>query len=268
MHIHFLDPYRYHDSLIHHLDARVKLGLTLAFILTCALLPAGVWAIYILLLAIDISVALLSRLGVGYVLKRSILLASPFLLAVLPLPFTVSGQPIVTFRVDEMLLIVSGSGLERMLSIGLKSWLSVQAAVILASTTQFPDLLAALRAFKTPRLLAAIIGLMWRYLFVIADEALRLMRARQARSGEAFRDGVRSGGTIFWRARVTGGMAGSLFLRSLERSDRIYHAMISRGYDGEARELTHHPLTAVSWLILGAGLFVFLFLLVFGLLLG
>jgi len=50
----------------------------------------------------------------------------------------------------------------------------------------------------------------------------------------------RGGGSVFWRARVTGGMAGSLFLRSIERGERIYDAMVARGYDGEVRVL-HAP---------------------------
>jgi cobalt/nickel transport system permease protein len=92
-------------------------------------------------------------------------------------------------------------------------------------------------------LLVAILGLMWRYLFVMADEALRLMRARQARSGHPATPGARMGGSIAWRARVTGGMAGNLFLRSFERADRIYAAMASRGYDGEVRAFPLPPLT-------------------------
>jgi cobalt/nickel transport system permease protein len=49
-------------------------------------------------------------------------------------------------------------------------------------------------------------------------------------------------------------MAGSLFLRSLERSDRIYNAMLARGYDGETRSLPHPGITAAGWMVLGAGL--------------
>ncbi len=95
-------------------------------------------------------------------------------------------------------------------------------AVVLASATPFPELLAAMR-MRLPKLLVAVIGLMWRYLFVLVDEVLRLMRAREARSGQA--DGSRGGGSLAWRARVTGGMAGNLMLRSFDRSERIYAAM-------------------------------------------
>ena len=124
----------------------------------------------------------------------------------------------------------------------LKSWLSVQAAIVLAASTPFPELLQAMRAIGAPRLLVAMFGLMWRYLFVMVDEALRLMRARSARSGQLEGGTSRSGGSIAWRARVTGGMAGNLLIRAFERSERIYSAMLARGYDGETRSLPLPPI--------------------------
>jgi cobalt/nickel transport system permease protein len=127
--------------------------------------------------------------------------------------------------------------------------------------------MTAMRALKMPRLLVAIFGLMWRYLFVLADEALRLVRARQARSGEAEVPGLRAGGDVAWRARVTGGMAGSLFLRAFERSDRIYTAMLSRGYDGEVRSSPLARLPAADRLVLAAGLGLLLALLALAVLL-
>jgi cobalt/nickel transport system permease protein len=147
-----------------------------------------------------------------------------------------------------------------------KSWLSVQAAILLAASTQFPELLQAMRAVGIPRLLVSMFGLMWRYLFVLVDEALRLMRARQARSGQSMVAGKKSGGSVAWRARLTGGMAGNLFLRAFERSDRIYVAMLSRGYDGEVRTLPLPALTGLNRLILAAGLFFLGLLLLFGIL--
>ncbi|MCX6027517.1 MAG: energy-coupling factor transporter transmembrane component T, partial [Chloroflexi bacterium] len=120
-----------------------------------------------------------------------------------------------------------------------------------------------------PRLLVARFGLMWRYLFVLADEALRLMRARAARSGRPALAAGEAGHhqpmpPLAWRARVAGGMAGNLFLRAFERSDRIYIAMLSRGYDGEVRSLPLSPLTLSGWLTLAGGFALLAFLLSLG----
>jgi cobalt/nickel transport system permease protein len=115
-----------------------------------------------------------------------------------------------------------------------------------------------MRSVRIPRLLVAMFGLMWRYLFVLVDEALRLMRARAARSGiarlPADAPRRRPGGSMAWRGKVAGGMAGNLFLRAVDRSDRIYVAMLSRGYDGEVRSFASRPVPAGARVTLGIGL--------------
>jgi cobalt/nickel transport system permease protein len=188
----------------------------------------------------------------------------PFVLAALPLLVTVAGTPLATVRLGGWAVTFSESGTERFVSTVAKSWISVQAAILLATTTPVQGLLVAMRAVRVPRLLVAVIGLMWRYLFVLADEAGRLLRARAARSGASSQRGARAGGSIAWRARATGGMAGSLFLRSLERADRLYAAMVSRGYDGETRALPAPRVSSGSWWVLGCGLSALTLLVVAG----
>jgi cobalt/nickel transport system permease protein len=253
MHIHFLDPYQPRNSPLHRLDARVKLALTLVFILTVSLLPPGAWPTTAILLAIVLVCGVLARLGTGYLLRRSAL-ALPFALAALPVIFTLPGEP---FLLGGWRTAATLPGIERFAAVTLKSWISVQAAILLAASTSFPDLLAAMRALRLPRLLIAIFALMWRYLFVLADEAMRLLRARAARSGESGDASARVGGGLAWRARVTGNMAGSLFLRAFERSDRIYSAMLARGYDGEVRALPLPRIQPAHWLALFAGVSLF-----------
>jgi cobalt/nickel transport system permease protein len=266
MHAHFLDPYQPGRSALHALDPRVKFVLTLAFILTTSLTPAGAWPVYVLLFALVISAAVLSELGVGFVLRRAIL-AFPFVLAALPVIFTLDGPTLFQLQLGPWTLTATIPGFERFISIALKSWISVQAAILLASTTPFPDLMVAMRAVRVPRLLVAIFGLMWRYLFVLVDEVIRLTRARLARSGESDQAGLRPGGSLAWRAKIAGGMAGNLFLRAFERSDRIYVAMLSRGYDGEVRSAPLPPIAAASRLALIAGLALLTCLLLFAFLL-
>jgi cobalt/nickel transport system permease protein len=82
---------------------------------------------------------------------------------------------------------------------------------------------------------------MYRYMFELVDEATRLLRARVARS-------VGSGRSVTWRARVAGQMVGQLFLRSYERSDRVYQAMLARGMDGRHLTLSSHLLRRRDWL--------------------
>jgi cobalt/nickel transport system permease protein len=250
MHYHFLDPYRPGESVLHTLDSRVKFILTVAFILAVAFTPTATWPVYVLLLTIALAAAVTSELGVTYALKRA-LLAAPFALAALPSLFTLPGAALFAVQIGSWTLTATEPGLQRLLSVMLKSWISMQAAILLTATTRFPDLLIAMRAVRVPRLLVAIFGLMWRYLFVLVDEAIRLIRARDARSGSPAGRGGRSVG---WRARVTGSMVGNLFLRGYERSERIYAAMTARGYDGEVRTFPLPPLDAAQVIVLILGL--------------
>jgi cobalt/nickel transport system permease protein len=123
----------------------------------------------------------------------------------------------------------------------------VQAALLLAYTTAFADLVDALRALRIPAIIVSIISFMYRYLAVLTDEAGRMSRARQSRSAAA--PTGRAGGSLTWRARVTGAMVGSLFIRSYERSERIYAAMLARGFQGQLRsvELSRPDQRSLTW---------------------
>jgi cobalt/nickel transport system permease protein len=247
MHVHAFD--RYHDahSLVHRLDPRVKVIVTFLFILSNLLLPDGAWIGFALSWGVVLLASLASTLGIGYALKRS-LIALPFALAAATVLFSLPGEPLAQIQLGPLHLVMTDAGLLRFTSILARSWLSVQMAVLLVATTQFPDLLHALRHLYVPGVLVSIISFMYRYLFVLADEAMRLLRAREARSAAA--DGRGSGGRLPWRARVAGNMAGQLFLRSYERSDRIYNAMLARGYDGTLLTINPHSMQNIDWAIL------------------
>jgi cobalt/nickel transport system permease protein len=64
-----------------------------------------------------------------------------------------------------------------------------------------------------------------------------------------------------WQGQVAGHMVGSLFLRSLERSERVHAAMLARGYNGQMPRLERRTLSAADWLTLVAVLLVLLALL-------
>ncbi len=216
----------------------MKFVATIAFIVAVSLQPVGAYAaIGIGWLAVVV-LAGIARVGPFRPARRAFL-AAPFLLAALPLVVTRSGDPLGTLELGPLTLTISGEGLRMFTTIALKSWVSVQAALLLAFTTPFHELVDGLRQLRLPRIMVAIISFMYRYLAVLADEATRMNRARLSRS--AVIDG-RGGGSIGWRARVTGAMVGSLFLRSYERSERIYAAMQSRGFEGEFRHLHSRSL--------------------------
>jgi cobalt/nickel transport system permease protein len=256
MHISTFDRYQARASLIHQLDPRLKVVVTVLFIVSNALLPDGAWLAFLASWGLILLAGRLSQLRLGYLFKRSFV-ALPFALAAVTVLFTLPGQPLVSWSWGDRVFTISQTGAARFASIVVRSWLSVQMAILLTAVTRFPDLIHALRHLRLPPILISIISFMYRYLFVLADEAMRLLRAREARSARPYKRG--GGGSFVWRAGVAGGMVGQLFLRSMERSDRVYNAMLARGYQGQLLTINPHQMSGRDW---QAGLGAVLLLLV------
>lgn len=236
---------------MHRLDARVKLVVALAFVVLLNVTPVQAWPAYGLYLAIIGATIALARVRLGAVVRRS-LLALPFvLMAVLSVPFIREGQPVVTLPLWGGRLILTDVGLLRMTTILARSWLSVLVVITLAFTAHLTDLVRAMRGMGVPRVLTFTLLLMYRYLYVLVEEALRLMRARDARTVEPVAG--HKGPPLLWRARVTGAIIGTLFLRTYERSERIYQAMLARGFTGELRALAEPTLSRRDLAWGGAG---------------
>lgn len=238
-----LDRYVDGSSVFHRADARLKFVLAVAAILALALQPVGSFAAFFLAWLVLVAASATAGLG-PFRLSRGAIIALPFALAAFPLIFTRPEQPLGSFDLGPLTLTVSGEGLRIFASILVRSWLSVQVALLLAFTTPFHDLVDALRELRLPRIMIAIISFMYRYLAVLVDEATRMLRARDARSADPT---GRGGVSIRWRASVTGRMVGSLFLRAYERSERIYAAMQARGFEGEFRHLGTRTLRRDEW---------------------
>lgn len=244
MHVDAFDRFHEADSRLHRLDPRVKVVVTVLFILSNALLPDGAWSAFGLSWIVLLWATYLSNLGIDFTFRRSFI-ALPFALAAVSAIFAPLGNPLAEWTLGPFTLIPTDYGLVKFSSILLRSWLSVQAAILLVATTRFPDMIHAFEHLHVPAVLTTIISFLYRYLFVLTDEVMRLLRARASRSAVAA--GQRSGRNVVWRARVTGNMAGQLFLRSYERSDRIYNAMLARGYAGQLRTLHPHVMKNSDW---------------------
>lgn len=238
------DDYQEGFSPVHRLDPRVKVASVIMFVLAVNLIPEGDWLVFLLFwLGIWIVVRIA---GVSFtdLLKRS-MVALPFALAAIVIPFTVPGRPLFVLPIVDW--AVTEPGLVRFATILLRFGMAVQMAFLLTRVTAFPDIIWALRGLRLPPSLVTMIGLMYRYFFVIGDEALRMRRARAARSAGG---PARRRPSALWQTRVVGLMVGSLFLRALGRSERIHAAMLSRGYDGSPRLLSSFLMGFSDWLVL------------------
>jgi len=250
------DFYQTGKSLIHNLDPKVKLISTIAIVISNALLADGDWVRLGLTWIIVIAVTAAAKFRLGFVLKRS-LIALPFALVSITVIFTIPGDPLYEFSIFNWDLIITVPGMLRFVSIMLRAWLSIQATILLTATTNFPDLAHGLRHLRVPLIIITILSFMYRYIFVLTSEARRLLQARAARSASV--PGSKKP-SIGWNAKIAGNMVGQLFLRSYERSDRVYNAMVARGFKGEFLTYNPHHMKATDWGALGLILFILTFL--------
>lgn len=254
-----LDRYQHSDSLIHRLDPRIKVIVAVLFILSNVLLPDGAWLAFVLAWGVVLAASRLAHLGMRYIVTRSFI-ALPFALAAVTAMFAVPGRTIAAFTLGPWDLVATDAGVIRFVSIVIRSWLSVQVAILLTATTSFPNLMHALHHLRVPSSLVAVISFMYRYLFVLIEEVQRMLRAREARSAATIEGTAHAGGSIWWRARTAGNMVGQLFLRSYERSERVYAAMVARGYNGQFMTINPHVLRSEDWIAGTIAVTIFLLL--------
>ena len=190
------------DSPVHRLPAPLKLGLALLIIVMTVLAPTrwSGWFVGVALLLV--LTALLSRLPLFFLLKR-LLVLSPFVLGVAVVN---AFQP---------------AGHANWLPVAVKSMLCLLTVILVSNTTPFSRILRVLKSVRVPALLVTTIALMYRYLFVLVNEAERMRRARASRT---FTRGRR----FQWHSLAT--VVGQLFIRASERAERIYDAMCARGW--------------------------------------
>jgi cobalt/nickel transport system permease protein len=213
------------ESRLHRLDPRVKLCLAAVFVLCTALSESIVVSCTALVLgAVLVAVA---GLKVAQVLRRMRILLLFILLLWITLPLSTPGASLYTIG----RLSVSMEGLQQALAITLKATAIILLAIALLGTSSVFSLVHALSHFHLPRKLLYLFFLSYRYVHVLGMEYSRL---RDAMSVRAFRPG-----TNIHTFRSYGYLVGMLLVRSFERSDRIYHAMLCRGFQGRFY-LLHH----------------------------
>jgi cobalt/nickel transport system permease protein len=198
----FLDKWSRLDSAVHGVPAPLKLAAALGIVLASVVTPWRYgWALGTIALAL-VLVALASRIPLRFLLMRLVLLE----------PFVAGVAVLAAFE---------PGGWRAALSIVARSTLCLATMILLTNTTPFAEILATLRSLGLPAILVTVLALMYRYLFVLIDEAERMQRARKSRTFTRERAHV-------WRS--TAALAGQLFVRSTERAERIHTAMCARGW--------------------------------------
>jgi cobalt/nickel transport system permease protein len=236
----FLDKYSDLESALHGLDARVKVIAAIALLLAIVLVPVGRSLEFLLYLGLLWLLVLLSRVPARYVFRKSALLSCVALGIAILLPFFKPGRTLWEIQI-VVPIRMTYEGALALSNVMSKAYLAILTMVLLSATTQFNDLLAALQSFRCPRVLIVLLAFVYRYIFVLVDETEKMMMAREAR-----RFGMRR-----WRdmSSLTH-MVGVLFLRTYERAEAIYLAMLARGFTGEVKVIERGGVDSAQILIL------------------
>jgi len=216
----FIDRYSRLDSPVHALDARAKAIALFALIVVCVSTPNKDWWPFAVYAGLVLIIAVASRIPPKYILSR-LLIVIPFVIFIgIFLPFMHKGGT----RINLGHIHIYSEGLIFFWGIAVKALISISCLILLSSTTPFADLMHGLELLHIPSFLTTVSSFMYRYIFIIVDEAERMARARDSRN---FR------GRWIWQAKTIGYMIASLFIRSHGRAERVMQAMSSRGFVGK-----------------------------------
>ncbi len=217
LHTHYSEGH----SPVHLLDPRTKIVVTFAFVILVVSTPPNHLRAFIIYAGLLSWAIALAQIPLTHILWRGTAVLPFSVLAACWVPFLKEG-PTVPLWGGTIELSVAGLWL--FTGVVIKSFLGASAATLLAASTPFSELLSGLRRMGIPAILVDLLALTYRYLFVLIEEAMRLRRAAAAR-------GYRP--NWLGQAWLIGRLIGQLFVRSYERAERVYGAMLQRGYRGQ-----------------------------------
>ncbi len=231
------------DGWLQGLDPRVKLIGALALLLAISFSHNLI--VILVLYALTLPAAYLSRVPMGFYLKR-VWVFMPFFTGIVALPALFSpftpGTPLLTL-VDlaspRLYLAITLPGVITAAFLLLRVGASVSVAVLLILTTRWAVLLKALRVVRVPQAFVLILGMTYRYIYVLLHAANNMFLARKSRVVGR----VSGADDRRWLAASMG----TLVSKSYALSDEVYLAMQSRGFRGEAQVMEDLSWRASDW---------------------
>lgn len=204
-------------GMLQNIDTRAKLLVTIVFLICVLSLNTLDLPKLIIFLSYPIIAAVLTRTDYHLVAKRS-LIVLPFVIFIGIFNPVFSHEELYTIRNFKIT-----TGWVSFFSIVLRGIIATQAVIILIMSSGFYAICHAMRRLGTPTVLANQLLFVYRYIFVLLQEALSMHRARLSRSN----------GKKNYPLKIWGIFIGQLFLRTINRSHCIHNAMLSRGFTGE-----------------------------------
>lgn len=230
----YLDSLAYNDSFIHGLDPRTKILATGIYVIIVVSYPKYEINGLLPLFFYPMLLAMLGEVPWTFIFRK-LLYLSPFPILIAVFNPIMDREP----RAFLMGIEIWGGWLS-FASIMLKFSLTTSAALLLIATTSFPALCAGLQRLAVPGIFVVQLMFIYRYIFILIEEGMRMVRARALRMFNVRRLNLREFVSL----------AGVLFVRTYERADRVYRAMLSRGFEGSTNTLRELSLKISDWLFI------------------
>jgi cobalt ECF transporter T component CbiQ len=222
-------------GLLQALDPRVKIISILSLLLSVSLshsLP-----VLLSLYGLALLLAWLSLIPLDFFIKR-VWLFMPFFTGLIALPalFITPGPALVSLPLG---LAITKTGAVTVLFLLLRVSTSVSLGVLLILTTPWTTLLKALSVLRVPEGFLLILGMTYRYIFLLLLTAEDMFLSRRSRIIGRLRPAEA------WR--ILAASAGTLLNKSLSLSSEVYLAMQARGYRGQSRTVTAFQMRSIDW---------------------
>jgi cobalt/nickel transport system permease protein len=218
------------DSLIHHLDPRVKI--VLVFLFSVVVAVSTRFVVLVSALALGVCVTWLARVPIKGLLRRLAPVNMLIIFLWFFLPFTVEGEPL--FSVGP--LVGTHEGVLYAARISIKSNVIIIMLIALVASTSILTLGHAMHELRVPKKIVHLFFFTYRYIHVIHREYLRLVNAMKVRG---FRPG-----TNMHTYKTFAYLVGMILVRSSDRAQRVHNAMLCRGFRGNLYSLSEFSLKA------------------------
>jgi len=220
-------------GLLQAINPMVKLIVVVFMIVTSLFLSSLLYLT--LICAVPLILVLASRIPLKQFASRTAFIPAFAAIISLPVLFLTYGQPIFAANMGALNLTVTSEGLQRFLLFTVRVWFCVASLSLLILSTGFDRMLKLLSSLKVPPVVVQMFSLTYRYFFVSVHEAQSVLIAKEARTY------IRKRTINLQALKDLGSVLATLFIRTYERSERVYLAMKSRGFEIESNSKSSIP---------------------------
>jgi cobalt/nickel transport system permease protein len=237
----FQDEIALKNGFLQKIDPRIKTITFLLFLILILLTKST--PILICLYLFCLLLSQFSKINLDFFLKRTWIFIPLFSLFIaVPALFSIfsPGEPLVTFGLPGINLIITHQGLSGALLFVMRVTASVSFVILLNLTTRHTELLKVLRIFKIPQIFVMTLNMCYRYIYLFIEIVEHTYLAIKSRVGSVRIHHDKGRQIVTWKMAT-------LWQRSLQLNEEVYNAMLSRGYTGEPRILDEFKTKARDW---------------------